>query len=152
MSKETVSKVETFWQEYEENIGAAVLARSLGQYLSGWEEFDSKGSTPIWGLIIATSEGFRFHHFPHRNWLEALTNREGSKEKIIDIPKDKIISARFNEETRWWMKLLKNQLPKLELLYRDNEGSEHTMILEANIMAGKNNNSELLADKLNSLK
>ena len=151
MSKETEKKVETFWQEYEEKIGASVLARSLGQYLSGWEEFDSKGWTPIWGLIIATSAGFRFHHFPHRNWLEALTNREGSKEKIIDIPKETIISAQFIDESKWWMKLLKNTLPKLELVYKDNEGKERTMVLEANIMAGKNNNSELLADKLNSL-
>ena len=151
MSKETENKVETFWQEYEEKIGATVLARSLGQYLSGWEEFDNKGLTNIWGLIIATSEGFRFHHFAHRNWLEALTNREGSKEKIIDIQREKIISAQFIYESRWWMKLLRNTLPKLELVYKDNEGMERTMVLEANIMAGKNNNSELLADKLNSL-
>ena len=150
MPTETEKKAETFWKEYEEQIGAVVLARSLGQYLSGWNEFDSKGSIPIWGLIIATSKGFRFHHFPHKNWLEALTNREGSKERIIDIPKEKIVSAQFIKESRWWLKLLKSPNPQLKLVYMDDEGSERIMMLEANIMAGKNNNSEQLADKLNS--
>ena len=147
----SVKSAEEFWQEYEEKIGETVLARSLGQYLSGWEEFDSQGWSPVWGLLIATSGGFRFHHFPHRNWLESITGRDGSSEKLIIIPKEKIISARFNIESKWWVKLLKSPLPQLMLVYRDHMDTEQTLVLEANLMAGKNNNSELLADKLNSL-
>ena len=150
MPTETEKKAETFWQEYEETIGAAVLARSLGQYISGWEEFEKKNWSPVWGLIIATSKGFRFHHFPHKNWLEALTNREGTKETIIDIPKERVVSAQFIEESRWWMKLLKSPIPQLKVTYISDEGNERIMMLEANIMAGKNNNSHLLAEKLNT--
>jgi hypothetical protein len=59
---------EKFWREYEEKTGEKVLARTLGQYVSGWDEFGDLSAGPLWGLIIATSGGFRFHHFPQANW------------------------------------------------------------------------------------
>ena len=151
MPGKTEKSAEEFWLEYEEKIGQKVLARSLGQYLSGWEDFDIKGLSPAWGLLIATSGGFRFHHFPQRNWLQAMRGQDGSKENIIYIPKEKLISASFIIESRWWVNLLKAPLPKLMVIYRDQNDNEQTMLLEANLKAGKNNKSELLAEKLNSI-
>jgi hypothetical protein len=125
-----------FWQEYEKKTGEKILARSLGQYVSGWAEFDSQGWTELWGLIIATSGGFRFHHFPQKNWLESIMrNHKEPKEKTIFIPGEKIISARFIEE-RWWKKILKYSLSRLSILYMNETGEEKQLLLEADLQRG----------------
>ncbi|GHV94254.1 hypothetical protein AGMMS50293_05740 [Spirochaetia bacterium] len=137
---------DNFWREYEEKTGEQVLARSLGQYISGWEEFDRQGWKAIWGLVIATSGGFRFHHFPHMGWIEALTHlnsgAEPPKEKTLFLPRDKIISAKLIKETRWWKKLLTPSTPRLVICYHDDAGEERTMVLETEYK------SEGLAEKL----
>ena len=133
-----------FWREYEEKMNEKVLARGLGRYGSGWEEFDSKEWKDLWGLLIISSGGFRFHHFPQQNWLQALTIRgetEGSKEKIIFIPKEIIISAEVIEETRWWAKILTTSPPMLVINYRGERGGEKKLYLKAEFgfkeLAGK---------------
>ena len=137
-----------FWREYEAKTGEKVLAHSLGQYISGWEEFDREGWNAIWGLIIATTKsaacgdtggaspgGFRFHHFPHTGWLEALSRlssgAEPPKEKTIFIPQDRIISAQLVKETKWWKKILCPSTPKLLICYRGDAGTERQLLLEA---------------------
>jgi hypothetical protein len=94
---------EDFWREYGEKYGEKVLAYTMGQYLSGWAEYEGG----FWGLLIATDGGFRFHHFPQENWLQALSRRSpwGGKdpeEKTIFIPRDRIISAELRVEKVWW--------------------------------------------------
>jgi len=123
-----------FWREYEEKTGEKVLARTLGQYISGWEEFDSQGWTAIWGLIIATSGGFRFHHFPQQSWIGALTHFTGwesPREKTIFVPKEMILTAHFVEESRWWKKIFAPSVPRLIIDYRDSAGNEQRLLLEA---------------------
>ena len=130
--KKSEASPDTFWKEYEEKTGEKILARSLGRYVSGWEEFDSKKQTAIWGLIIATSGGFRFHHFPQMNWIDAFTNfasREQPKEKTIFIPKENIVSAKLIKETKWWKKIFNNSPPHLVICYK-NEGEEKQLFLE----------------------
>ena len=144
----TEKGIDDFWRDYEEKTGEKVLARGLGQYVSGWEEFDSQGWTAIWGLIIATSGGFRFHHFPQQGWFAAITQfagRDGQKEKTIFIPKETILKARLAEESRWWKKILSSPPPKLTIVYRDGAGNERNLLLEAGF---KNDN---LAEELNLL-
>ena len=124
---------DAFWQEYEEKINEKVLARCLGQYLSGWEEFDSQGWKSIWGLAIVSSGGFRFHHFPHISWFESFTSftgREAPKEKTFLVQKEKIISAQLIEESRWWKKLLAPSLPHIIIHYRDAAENERQLLLE----------------------
>jgi len=135
-----------FWREYEEQIGEKVLARSLGQYVSGWEEFDSQGWNSIWGLIIATSGGFRFHHFPQTNWLNALSNLGNNnppKEKTFFIPKEKIISAKIIEETKWWKKIFGSAPPQLLIDYKDVTENTKQVLLEVEFR------HENLAESLN---
>ena len=124
---------EEFWTEYEEKTGEKVIARSLGQYISGWEEFDNPPGKPVWGLIIATSGGFRFHHFPQVNWLTALS-RLGSvddppKEKTIFIPGSRIVSAVLHRETKWYRKIFSPGVPRLEIHYLDESGTEKELLL-----------------------
>jgi len=131
--KRNQKDAEDFWREYEEQTGEKVLARSLGRYVSGWEEFDSQGWNSIWGLIIATSGGFRFHHFPQSNWLNALSNLGNSnapKEKTFFIPKEKIISAKLIEETTWWKKIFGSAPPQLLIDYRDGTENTKQVLLE----------------------
>ena len=146
MLRKTERSPDVFWQEYEEKIGEKVLARSLGKYISGWEEFESKGWTSIWGLIIATSGGFRFHHFPQQSWLDALTsftNREAPKEKTIFIQKERIISARLSSESKWWKKLLSPASPHLTVNYRDETENERQLLLEVDYYNAKNKSGNL---------
>ena len=124
-----------FWREYEEKTGEKVLARCLGQYISGWDEFGDLTGNPLWGLIIATSGGFRFHHFPQSNWLTVLS-RFGSgddppQEKTIFIPREKIISADLYSETKWYMKIFSSIPPRLLICYRDEAGTEKQLVLNA---------------------
>ena len=137
-SKKPETSPDTFWQEYEEKIGEKVLARGLGQYVSGWEEFDVKKQTAIWGLIIATSGGFRFHHFPQMSWIDAFTRfaaKDQPKEKTIFIPKERIVSAELIKEKKWWKKILSSSPPRLVIRYRDEGGAEKQLLLEAEYKA-----------------
>ena len=132
--KQKQKSPEDFWIEYEEKTGEKVLARSLGQYISGWEEFGNLPGNPLWGLIIATSGGFRFHHFPQANWLTALS-RFGSydppQEKTIFIPGDRIVSAVLHGETKWYKKIFFPAVPRLVIRYRDEAGAEKELLLQA---------------------
>jgi hypothetical protein len=122
-----------FWREYEEKTGEKVIARSLGQYVSGWDEFDGLGRNPVWGLIIATSGGFRFHHFPQVSWLNAIVGSGGElpKEKTIFIPREKIVSARLSKETKWYRKIVSPGIPRLLIRYLDKTGTEKDLLFYA---------------------
>ena len=127
----TEKSTDDFWREYEEKTGEKVLARGLGRYVSGWEEFDDNRWTSIWGLIIATSGGFRFHHFPQRSWIDSFVSwsgREGSKEKTIFIPKEKILSAVLITEKKWWKKIFAPSPPHLVIEYNDGDNTRRLLV------------------------
>jgi hypothetical protein len=123
-----------FWQEYEEQIGEKVLAKALGRYMQGWAEYEG----PLWGLVIATSGGFRFHHFPHESWISALARvSTGSKppvEKTIFIPREKISSVELRIEKRWWKKIFSPVPPMLIISYRT-ETSQESLYAETELNA-----------------
>ena len=124
---------EDFWRAYEEKTGEQIRARSLGRYVSGWDEFDDPPGYPLWGLVIATSGGFRFHHFPDTNWLSALMQQgaggRASEEKTIFIPGEAILSAVLYKETKWYRKLFFPSIPRLTIRYRDKTGTERELLL-----------------------
>ena len=131
--KEPEKNPNIFWREFEEKTGEKVLANSLGKYLSGWEEFDRFNITRLWGLIIATSGGFRFHHFPQRYWFEAfasLGKDESMREKTLFLPKSRIVEAGIRKESKWWKKILSPSAPKLAIRYRTDSGNEQLLLLE----------------------
>jgi hypothetical protein len=108
LNKKDEKTPDVFWREYEEKTGEKVLARGLGKYVSGWDEFDEKKWEGLWGLIVRTSGGFRFHHFPQNSWIDAFTSfikAETVKEKAIFIPGEKIVSFDFIKETKWYKRL-----------------------------------------------
>jgi len=147
MFKRKEENPDSFWQEFEEKTGQKVLARSIGQYIYGWEDFDDRGWKDIWGLLIATSGGFHFHHFPQYSWIDSmvsLTGRgSGPKEKTFFIPNEKIISAQLNIEKSWWKNIIRITPPKLIINYRDEAGNECKVLLEAEFK------SDDLAEALN---
>lgn len=127
--KKEETSPDTFWREYEEKTGETVLARGLGKYVSGWDEFDEKKWGGIWGLIISTSGGFRFHHFPQNSWIDAFTSfikTDPPKDKTIFIPKEKIISSELFKETKWWKKIFSPTPPRLVIKYFNDEPRENT--------------------------
>ena len=131
--KKSEKTPDIFWQEFEEKTGEKVLARSLGRYVSGWEEFDARKQTSIWGLIIATSGGFRFHHFPQISWIDAFArfgSQEQPKEKTIFIPRERIVSADLIKETKWWKKILIPSPPHLVIQYKNEAEEKKQLILE----------------------
>jgi len=126
---------DSFWQDYEEKTGEKILSRGLGKYISGWQEFDEKKWGGLWGLLITTSGGFRFHHFPQNSWIDSLADRfvEGDppKEKTIFIPKEKIASSQLIKETKWWKKIFSSSPPQLVIRYTDEAGREGRLLFEA---------------------
>ena len=131
---------EDFWREFEEHTGEKVIARGLGRYVSGWDEFDETGRDQLWGLIIATSGGFRFHHFPQTNWLTALarfgSGGDAPKEKTIFIPSENILSAVLRKETKWYKKIFSPAAPQLLIRYRDENGAEKELSFNADYEPG----------------
>jgi hypothetical protein len=124
---------DSFWREYEEKTNEKVLARSLGRYISGWDEFDENRFSGIWGLVITTSGGFRFHHFSQMSWIDALTRFAAEKqptEKTFFIPNEKIISTKLIKEKRWWKRIISAVPPQLIVLYTDEAGGEKRLLLE----------------------
>ena len=135
--KKADKSVDDFWQEYEKQIGEKVLARSLGRYISGWDEFDSNSLTNLWGLIIVTKTSFRFHHFPQQHWMDMFNrNRETAKEKIFTVPREKIVSAELIKETNWLKKIFQPPAPHFIINYRDESEIEKKLLLEADLVHG----------------
>jgi len=136
-SKKEEKSSDAFWLEFEQRTGEKVLSRGLGKYVSGWKEFDEKNWSGIWGLLITTSGGFRFHHFPQNNWIDAFTRfaeKEPPKEKTIFIPNEKIASSQLIKETRWWKKILCPSVPQFVIRCTDEAGREERLVFEAERM------------------
>ncbi|MCL2801164.1 MAG: hypothetical protein FWD28_05360 [Treponema sp.] len=132
--KKEEKSTDVFWQEYEEETGETVTARGIGKYVSGWDEFDEKNWKGLWGLVIKTSGGFRFHHFPQNSWIDALSglsNINQPKEKTIFISQSSIISIEETTETKWWKKLISPLPPKIVVIYKDKDQCERKLVFEA---------------------
>ena len=142
--KKTVT-IEKFWRDYEEETGETVMAKAMGQYIDGWDDFPQH----LWGLVIATSGGFRFHHFAERSWIMSvpgLYSGETLKEKKIFIPRQAISSAELAVEKRWWKRILGSSIPHL-IIRCQIDGTEKTVSIEVGREAGAvadalRNNSE----------
>jgi len=134
MSGKNDKSPDAFWQEYEEKTGEKVLKRGLGKYISGWDEFDEKKQGGLWGLVITTSGGFRFHHFPQYTWVDAFTGfakGEPPKEKTIFIPKERVNSQEIIMETRWWKAFFTSSPPRIIINYIDEKGGDKRLVFEA---------------------
>jgi len=115
-----VKSSDTFWQEYEEKTGEKILKRGLGKYISGWNEFDEKKWGGIWGLLITTSGGFRFHHFPQYSWIDSFTSfaqKVPLKEKTLFIPDECIVSTEYIKEKNILKKVFVHTPPRLIIRY-----------------------------------
>jgi hypothetical protein len=123
-----------FWVDYEKKTGEKVITRALGKYISGWDEFDKVKTDGMWGLIINTSGGFRFHHFPKHTWIDAFTlfaEAATKKEKTIFIPEDKILSREFIKEARWWVRIFVSSSPMYVIRYLEDDETEKKLLFEA---------------------
>jgi hypothetical protein len=137
LTKTPKKSPDDFWREYEEETGEKVLTRSMGKYISGWDEFDEKNPVNIWGLVITTSGGFRFHHFRQNSWIDAVFSHSGDKEKTIFIPKEKIISTEEIKETKWWKRIFSSSPPRLVIRYTDETGGEKQLLFDVNYNVGE---------------
>lgn len=135
MGRNKKNDPEEFWKEYEAGLGEKVLSFSLGQYLSGWAAYDP----PLWGLLIATDRGFRFHHFPHEGWLQALARLSGGgkapTEKTMFIPRERIIRAELRRERSLLKRILFASRPRFVIRYADDGGAEEEFVAEADSTA-----------------
>jgi hypothetical protein len=140
LSKKEQKSPDEFWREYEAQTGEKVLSRGLGKYVSGWDEFDKKQWSGLWGLVINTSGGFRFHHFPQNSIFDLLTQfaaKEPQKEKTIFIPQEKISSQQIIKEEKWWKRIFVHSAPRLIINYMDeSDGKEKKLIFEAEYTKG----------------
>jgi hypothetical protein len=137
-----------FWREYEARIGGTVSAYCLGRYIQGWENFHE----PLWGLLIAASDGFRFCHFPRETWLQSIARtRNGGEpqgEKAIFIPKKQLMSIELQMEKSWWKRLLDDSPPLLTVRYLNADGLEAALIAETDL---DQNKTVMLSERLQEL-
>jgi hypothetical protein len=77
--------------------------------------------------------------------ISLSSNREKKKEKIIFIPRERIISASLDEELKGWKKFFTSRMPRLVLHFRDTNNLEKQLLFEVEIQP------EDLAEKLASL-
>jgi hypothetical protein len=135
MARKKDTDPQEFWKDYEAALGEKVLSFSLGQYLSGWAEYDP----PLWGLLIATDRGFRFHHFPHEGWLQALarlsTGGKAPTEKTIFISRERILRAELRRERSLLKRIFFASRPRFIIRYRDGDGAEEEFVAEADSTA-----------------
>ena len=128
-SKKDTVDVKKFWLDYEAAIGEKVLAKSLGRYISGCDEY----AQPLFGLAIATSGGFRFRNFQQEGWLKRLSKfssgAQGPVEKTFFIPRETISSVELVQEKRWWKKFMASSFPVLVIRFRLN-GTEKEVSVE----------------------
>jgi hypothetical protein len=119
-----------FWKDYEARIGQKILRYSLGRYLSGWDEFREE----LWGLAIIAEGGFRFHHFPHENWLSFMSRsgsgREAPVEKLFQIARESFTGVELVVERSWLKRLLSPSQPVIRLSYRKVDGGDGVVMLE----------------------
>jgi hypothetical protein len=138
-----------FWREYGEKHGETVLAYALGRLVSGWDEFD----LPLWGLLIATDGGFRFHHFPQESWLGTMARTavggDPPGEKTLFIPKERLISLEFRTEKSLLQRIFFPASPVLTIRYTA-EGSTEAGG-EAELAAETDKAAAAIAEKLSGL-
>ncbi len=125
-----------FWREYEAKIGETILKYGLSRYVEGAED----QSEPLWGLSIATSGGFRFHHFPHQNWLSSLfrasgADGDGPVEKTFFIPKERLLGVEVMKEKSFIRKFFNGSQPRLILDYRRQDGTDGRVEVEIDMNA-----------------
>jgi hypothetical protein len=145
MARQKEQSPEEFWRDYERRHGEKVLARSLGRYLSGWDDFDAAGERSLWGLLIVTGGGFRFHHFPQAAWFDSLLRPRSvaaPAEKAFFIPRTWIESAELRREKSLWRRIFAPRPPLLSIRYRNGGGQSRELLVEAG--AGAQALTELL--------
>jgi len=125
-----------FWASYEKEHGEKVLAHSLGRYSSGWMDWEYT----LWGLLIATDAGFRFHHFPHEGWIQMLSRAssgsgEPPTEKTIFLPSSEIKSIELKSEKSLWKRILFARPPILVIEYSLNGAASGRMLFETDSSA-----------------
>jgi hypothetical protein len=147
MARQKDQSPEEFWRDYETRLGEKVLARTLGRYLSGWGDFERSGEAPLWGLLILTDRGFRFHHFPQASWLDRFIRFHSggaAEEKTFFIPREWINSAELRLEKSRWRRIFAPRPPLLALRYRNGEGQERELLAETD------SNARTLAELLSA--
>ncbi|MDR0512347.1 MAG: hypothetical protein LBG93_04510 [Treponema sp.] len=136
--------VDLFWEDFEDETGETVLAKSSGKYLSGWDEYPE----PLWGLIIATSGGFHFQHFPNDGGIFGMFRPSSSgkapKKKTFLIKRETIIAVEVVQEKRLWKRLLFSSFPHIIIRF-ENNGEEKKVIIEVD------RNADSVADALKGL-
>jgi hypothetical protein len=120
-----------FWTEFESTHEENVLAFSLGLYLRGCAAIENS----MWGLLIATDSGFRFHHFAQEGWISALSRLtagggKAPKEVSVFIPQEKIISVEYRIETNWLKRIFTASQPLFVLRYYDEAGTKRELAAE----------------------
>jgi hypothetical protein len=90
----------------------------MGRYISGWAEFQDT----LWGLLVATSGGCRFHHFPHNGCIRNCScigfSTDAHKEKTLFIPHEHILDVNLWIEKSWWKRFFCSPIPRVLIRYR----------------------------------
>jgi hypothetical protein len=110
-----------FWKEREEDLGTAILARTLGQVIRKDSE------VPLWGMFYTTDKALYFQTFYSDNWLSAMFSggkKSGrTKDETIEIPAGSIEFFRIRPRKKRLLNLF-HQPEIVELRWKSTETGE----------------------------
>jgi hypothetical protein len=106
-----------FWSAFEKETGEKVVARSMGECLTGFGS-----DSGFWGLLVLTDKSFRFKHMPSDNWLRSIFKKAGrssepKKNLDLTIPLGDIIAVNA-PRSGFLARLLAPAFPRVSVSYR----------------------------------
>jgi hypothetical protein len=119
--KKEETSADEFWRTREEEIGEAIIGKTLGRVVR------ETSKVPIWGLFYTTSKTLFFQTFESENWLSLIfSGGKGSsrtQNETIEIPAEHITTFEVRPPKKGLMRLVR-QPPLVELEWTDPASGE----------------------------
>ncbi len=121
-----MNSVDEFWKSREEELGTAILYKTLGRMIQ------SNSRIPIWGVLYTTVNAVYFQTFESESWISSLISRKNARkkteDKTIEIPASSLIQAEITRPKKTILKLF-SQLPIVRISWYDTNSNEKQILL-----------------------
>ncbi len=121
-----MNSVDEFWKSREEELGTAILYKTLGKMIQ------PESRIPLWGILYTTVNAVYFQTFESESWISSLISRKNGRkkteDKIIEIPASSLIQAEIIQPEKKILKLF-SQSPTVRFSWYDTISDEKQILL-----------------------